>query len=675
MSVRQELLQAFYHDRPLAHWEIFAERHRDGTPAFHDQIISDWHDMGVEYALDLVFRGGGKSTIAEEAIIIMAAFREFRNCVVVGYSLPKAAERVHAIRHEIETNELLRTLFGDLRGQSTWGDNELVLSNGIRILALGRGQSIRGVKFEEARPDIVFIDDVEDEPDVRTPEARQKVWDWVTKALIPACEPPGRRRLRMAATPLHPESTPMRLKKAGVWVTKTIPIYYLDEDGEKQSSWEDRWPIDKVLALEESMRKEGAYQAFLQEYMCLSEAPESKSFKPEMIWVEPRVRTWQATYSMTDPARTTRTTSATTGRVVWSWIGPKLVIWDAIAERWMPDQIIEDLFHVDETYHPVELGFEEDGLNQWALQAIRQEQVKRGHVLPLKPMKAPAGKLDFIRGLQVYFQAREVSFAKELPELKAQLLGFPNGDIDAPNALAYAPRMRPGAPIYDDFGGRNVGEDIRPNGANPVWLVLNATRSVVTGVCLQVLDGAVRVFADYVREGSAAEATFGIVSSARLDVGRDLRLTAGPLHFDRYNNVGLQQAVAKLPAELRNGLEPARGRDVIRRLLQIEKHGMPALMVSSEATWTLRAFTGGYARALQKHGMLADYADEGVYRVLMEGIESFVGLLELGSPDEESHDRFNATTAQGRPYRSMVAGPSVVRESKSDWNTLLRGGR
>jgi hypothetical protein len=605
----------------------------------------------------------------------MAAFREFRNGIVVSYSLQKAQERVHAIRHEIETNDLLRKIFGDLVGPSIWGDSELVLSNGLRILAMGRGQSIRGVKFEEARPDIVFVDDVEDEPDVRTPEARLKVWDWVTKALIPACEPPGRRRIRMAATPLHPDAVSMRLARQPEWHTKIVPIYYLDEDGEKQSSWPARWPIDKVLALERAMIDSGATQAFMQEYMCQAEAPETKLFKVDMMKVEPRVRTWEAAYSMTDPARTTNRKSATTGSATWSWIGTKLVIWDAWAERIMPDEIINRLFSIDEIHHPVAVGFEEDGLNEWALQAIRTEQVKRGHVIPLKPMKAPVGKLDFIGGLQTYFRAGDVQFAKELPDLKQQLLGFPNGAIDAPNALAYAPRMRPGAPIYDDFGARNVSEDLRPSPGSPVWLCLSATRSLVTAVALQVLDGSVRVFADWVREGSPADAVSDVIAQARLDVGRDIRLTAGPTHFDRYNNVGLQQAVSRLPAELRNGVAPDRGRDVVRKLLQIEKHGMPALMVSSSASWTLRAFTGGYCRQLQKHGMLSDEADPGAYKVLMEGIESFVGLMEFGSPDEDGRASFNATTAQGRPYRSMVAGVATVRESKSDWNVLLRGGR
>ena len=538
---------------------------------------------------------------------------------------------------------------------------------------MGRGQSIRGVKFEEARPDMVFIDDVENEGDVRSPDARQKVWDWVTKELIPACEPPGRRKIRMAATPLHPEAVSMRLKKDPSWKVKTIPVYYLDADGEKRSSWPERWPLYRIMEMEVSM----PVQAFRQEYMCEAEAPETKLFKQEMFRIEPRVRTWQAVYSMTDPARTTTKTSATTGRVVWSWIGHELIVWDAVARKWMPNEIIDDLFQVNEQFHPVKMGFEEDGLNQWALQAIRQEQTRRGIVLPLKPMRAPPSKLDFIGGLQNYFMARAVVFANQngLPELTAQLLGFPNGNIDAPNALAYAPRMRAGAPVYDDFGVRNVEEDLRPGEGSQLWLVLNATQAGTTGCAVQFRDGCVRIFADWVREGAADLVVAEIVSQARLECGRELRLVAGPRHFDRYNNVGLVQAVQRLPARIDRGTNPERGQSYIRQLLQRERHGMPALMVAANATWTLRAFSGGYCRVLEKNGMLSSYAEEGEYRVLMEGLESFVGLLELGFGEGEERDRFNAVTPQGRPFRSMMAGANTPRASKSDWNTLLRGGQ
>ena len=681
LTPRQRLIRMYMADRPLAHRVLFGHRRPQGEAPFHAEMIRDFHSP-VPYVLDLVFREGAKSTLAEEAILLMALFREFKNCLIVSSSRELAEERLHAIKHEAETNEDLTRLFGPLIGP-TWADSEIIFPNGRRIVARGRGQSLRGTKFEEQRPDLIFIDDIEgDLAAVSTRDARKKNMDWFTTDLMPAGDS-QKKRMRMAATLLHPESVPAQLERSPVWntlpsgIVHKFPIMYRDDEGEWCSSWPARRPIGSILRLREDYASRGEVDRFNQEFMCLAESPESKLFKPEMIRVEPRIRTWQAVYSMTDPARTTLARSATTGRVVWSWIGPKLVVWDAVARRWMPDEIVADLFWVEGEYRPVWIGFEEDGLNQWALQNIRQEMVKRGVTLPLKAMKAPNAKLSFIGGLQPFFAAREVEFAKPLPDLKGQLLGFPTGDIDAPNALAYALKMRPGAPIYDNFGGRHVAEDLQPAQGRPLWLCLNATRTCVTGVLAQAFDGQVRLLGDCVREGEPAAAALDVLDWARLEAGAhaDLRFTAGPLHFEQYNNVGMRQALSRVPAELRPAVVPERGRPYIRALLATERAGFAAMQVSDKAGWTLNAFAGGYARALMKRGDLAEYAEEGIYRTLMEGLESFLGLLEVGSPDETGSARFNAETAQGRPYRSMVAGDVAVRETKGDWNAPTRGGR
>lgn len=677
LSPRQQLIRMYYADRPLAHRVLFAHRRPQKSPPFHEQMIRDWH--GPErYVLDLVFRGGAKSTIAEEAMLLMALFQEYRNALIVGSSVERAAERLHAIKHEAEANEDLHRVFGDLQGH-TWSDTELVFSNRRRLLALGKGQSLRGSKFEDSRPDIIFVDDLEGElADVATPGAREKNLRWFMGDLIPAGDETT-TRIRMAATVRHLECVPLRVIKEtdGDWVVHKFPIYYLDENGEKVSSWPERFPIETVLKREQQYKRMGLGDDFRQEYMCEADTPEMKLFRGDMIRVEPRVRTWQAVYSMTDPARTTSAKAATTGRVVWSWIGPKLIVWDGLARRWMPDQIINDLFEVHEKWHPVWIGFEEDGLNQWALQSIRQEMVKRGVTLPLKPMKAPVGKIDFIRGLQPFFQAREVEFAKDIPDLKMQLVGFPTGDIDAPNALAYALKMRPGAPMYDGFGGKHVAEDGSIAPGRPVWVCLNASRGCVVAALVQAFDGCIRIVGDAVREGEVGNVAKDIVEWAKLEVGAhtNVRFTAGPLHFDQYNNVGLRQALARIPIELRPSVGSDRGRAVLRAALSRDSRGVPAVQVSQDATWTLNAMVGGYSRALAKGGVLTDYAEEGTYRLLMEGIESFLGLLELGSTDDFGSGRFNAETPSGRPYHSMVAGNVSPRESKSDWNVLLRGGR
>jgi hypothetical protein len=652
LTARQEALIRLGRDRPLAHRFIFAHRHPDTSPAFHDEIIRDWHSP-EENILDEVFRGGAKSTLAEEAIAIMAGFREFRNCLIVGESLPRAQQRLHAIRIEIETNDVYRKLFGDIVGD-VWTDEQLVTSWGSMIQALGRGQSLRGIKHLEQRPDLIFLDDIESRNDVATPEARRKVLDWATLDLFPACDPNHRKRL--AATPLHPESLSQVMKRSKDWITHTYPIKYIDEKGDEQSSWPERFPLEWINKTEQSYRDRGQVQGFNQEYLCLAEAPESKAFKSEMMRVEPTVKTWQATYSMTDPARTTNRGSATTGGAVWSWIGPRLVVWDAWAKRQMPDEIIDDLFRVYEEHHPVFVGIEEDGLNQFLLQPIRQRMVERATTLPLHPVKAPNGKHDFIRGLQPFFKAREVIFARPLQDLQEQLLAFPTGNIDAPNALAYALRMRPGAPIYDAFGVRHIQEDMRPAPGRPTWLCLNATKHIVTGVVAQSIDGMLRVYGDYVREGEPQTVIGRLIQDAQLEFGAGVRLTAGPLHFDQYNNVGMVQAIRRIPREVRIGAEPARGRMALAGLMERSRGYQELLLVAPEARWTLNGLSAGYARALQKGGVLADYAEEGVYRTLIEGLESFAALLELGSTDEDSAATLNAVTHDGRPYRSMMGG-------------------
>ena len=402
--------------------------------------------------------------------------------------------------------------------------------------------------------------------------------------------------------------------------------------------------------------------------MCEAEAPESKPFKKEMLKIEPRVRTWQAVYSMTDPARTVRATSATTGHAVWSWIGPRLVIWDAWGKRLMPNEITDALFQTYEEFHPVHVGIEEDGLNQWLLQPIRMEMVKRGISIPLKPMKAPRNKTDFIRSLQPFFHAREVEFAKPLPDLQDQLLSFPTGEIDAPNALAYALKMRPGAPIYDDFGPKHIIEGMTPLTGHPVWLCLNATHSMVTAMVVQVINGKVRIYADYVREGDAASCIDEIVSLAMLEAGAGLRCIGGPKHFDQYNNVGLRQALKRARIELQRGSPETSGRPYLTSLLQREKQSVPMVAISDAAVWTLNAFSGGYARGLLKQGQLADYAEEGEYRVLMEGLETFVGRLAAGDPDAKDDVKNYAITPDGRRYVSTLPGAAAeLVPLKSGW--------
>jgi hypothetical protein len=134
-------------------------------------------------------------------------------------------------------------------------------------------------------------------------------------------------------------------------------------------------------------------------------------------------------------------------------------VWDGGAEFWKPDEIIEHIFKVNDEYSPVVIGVEVNGLEEFILQPLRQEQLRRGVILPVVALRAPKGKLQFIAGLQPFLQSGDITFAKDISALR-QFHTFPTGKIDFPNALAYALKLRPDV-TYENFSMHNVVETLR----------------------------------------------------------------------------------------------------------------------------------------------------------------------------------------------------------------------
>lgn len=642
---REAVILKLAREPRLAHATLFRHRHPNETPPFHYEIIDDWHGPSPR-VLTMAFRGAAKSTLAEEAMIVMACLRQFKNGIILGENEPRAVERLNSIKHEIETNPYVEELFGDLTGP-TWQERKIVLANGTVIQAFGRGQSLRGAKHLDQRPDLAFGDDMEDDECVATPEAREKFKQWFMKVVLPALAPGY--KFRVAATPLDPQAWSLKLKASPDWLTRSYPIEHVGVNGERQPTWPARFPLGSVDQLKQSFRELGAMEEYQQEYMCEATDPATRTFTEGLIKVEPTVRTWHATYAVYDPARTVKAKSALTGKVVFSWINRKLVVWDADGQMWRPDEIISDIFKVADDYSPVEIGVEETGLNEFILQPLRAEQLRRGTVIPLRALNAPKGKLDFIKGLQPFFKGGEVVFAKELPELKRELLAFPTGKIDALNALAYAVRMRPGQPLYEDFSQTHIVEDVRLNPREPCWLAVNTTAQFTSGVMVQILDGEMHVAADWLREGDAGVSLSDIVAGAGLEAGGAVRVIAGSAHFNTHDTLGLRAAARRIPVELRRGGAAQDGREHIRGLLRQQRRGRAALLVCSRARNTLNAFAGGYARGIDKRGLISDFAVENGYKVLLEGLEGFAAALRSGMAEPDRDVRY-ATSADGRRY-------------------------
>lgn len=683
-----DAVRFFAADRWQAHQILFRHRHPQESAPAHKAIVRLIHSPHPRISIE-GFRGIGKSTLLEEAATIRACYGEFRNMVIVGASYTRAVDRLAAIKREFEINPFIPELFGDMRGP-TWQEGKIVFPDGSCIQALGRDQSMAGIKHFDWRPDAALVDDLEDPNEVRSDPEREETWDWFHETFLPALADPVNSWVRVLGTRRGKGSLPERLEAAAGWRVDKFPVEYPDpESGARTPTWPAFWPLDKIDALAQMYR--GKMDVYAQEYLCQATSARHQDFQSTMIKLVPRTRTWEATYGFIDPASSVNRGSATTGWAVWSWVRNRLIVWGAGADRLLPDQVVALAYRLITDFNLTWLGVERDSLNQFLMQPLRQEQLRRGlGVVPIKPVAAitgtkGGGKNAFIRGLQPFFAAGEVEFAQACPELVEQLLSFPYGPIDAPNALAYAQMLRPGLPVHDDFSEENIVPGLSPTEGKPLFLAGNADNGVVTAALVQRADGELRILADWVCEGSPAELVAEIHAEAALaaESGRweeelvygheqplklplrrevwgrlPLRWIVPARHKDLYQNIGLMQAIRAIP----QGVSPAdggpgngdeRGRAAFGRLLAERQRGRPRVLVSPNARWTLRALTGGYTRLIARGGVAEARPEQSLYRVLMEGIESFaaIGAAAEGAEDDRQPMAFDRN---GVAYRSAM---------------------
>jgi len=205
-----------------------------------------------------------------------------------------------------------------------------------------------------------------------------------------------------------------------------------------------------------------------------------------------------------------------------------------------------------------------------------------------------------------------------------------------------------------------VADDLRAHPKSS-WLALNTDSRCTTAALVQLNEGAIHILADRVAEGEPANHLGDMIQELTLEAGsRRLRLLLPPVHFSSWSPHGLRAACRSLPAEFSRGGDPAVGRNEIIAQLNRLSHGRPALQVSSTARYALNAFAGGYYREVAKSGQLAAEPATNVYKVLMEGIESFAAVLRSARMDEDEQPVNWATTPDGRRYITSRPAPEPL---------------
>jgi hypothetical protein len=82
-----------------------------------------------------------------------------------------------------ESNLRLINDYGKQENYGDWSEKQFIVKAGCSFLAIGAGQSPRGSRNEEVRPDKIIMDDFDTDEDCRNPDTIEQKWKWFESAV------------------------------------------------------------------------------------------------------------------------------------------------------------------------------------------------------------------------------------------------------------------------------------------------------------------------------------------------------------------------------------------------------------------------------------------------------------------------------------------------------------
>ena len=231
------------------------------TAQFHFEMVSLYNSASRSCVV--CPRGHAKSTMARKYILHQILYKKATYVIIGGSSEDMAAQNLRWIRDQICDNKKILEVFGYLKNKDKWADTEFQTNNGIKVTAKGAGQKIRGAN-EKGRPDLIYLDDLEEDEQVSSADRRYKLRRWFTNALLPAKSKKG--RVIITGTILHMDSLLKNISENKVkdhipWQVLWYQAIWKDDDGDEHALWEAHKPLEELQKL-----REVDPQTFAQEY-------------------------------------------------------------------------------------------------------------------------------------------------------------------------------------------------------------------------------------------------------------------------------------------------------------------------------------------------------------------------------------------------------------------------
>ena len=430
---------------------------RDESPQVHVDFLAKRFSSKNEY--DAMPRGFAKTTLNQLVLCIVAAHKLRHFTVVLEKTFTEASEVLNVVRDEFSHNELLRIVYGDGVKRDTDGvfddrnkdaQGDLFIF-GVRFRGKGFNTPVRGLKSLEYRPDLILIDDVEEDTHIRSDEQRRKYRENYAQGIVPAVDVDG--VIKVTGTILHQDSLLQNLiDQFGGTIYKafdpTSPTPHLT------LLWPARWTWERLMDKKAQMEMEGKGSSkFFQEYCNQPVDDLRRDFKQEhlnRLYTPADIKNLALFRTVTiDPAESTKQGSDYTAvAVVDTDQNNNWYVRFIKRYRVNSAELIELMFELHKAWKPNVMGIERKAFADQIKPFLDIKAQETGEFFTVKELEhGGQRKEDRIRGaLQGRFESGKIWFAEGATDdtsiLRGELYDFPFGkNDDLCDALSYTQQL------------------------------------------------------------------------------------------------------------------------------------------------------------------------------------------------------------------------------------------
>jgi len=182
-------------------------------------------------------RGYAKTTFdVTIGIIHDCVYAHEKFVLVISSTSSLSEDKVKAIRDEMDTNSLLKLVYGEMKGPK-WNQDDFVTSTGVRVKAVSPKTQVRGLNDRGNRPTKIVLDDAENSEHVQTQLQREKMRKWFFEDISKL----GTRmtNIKLVGTSLHIDALLEELFKNAGYKNRRYRAVINFSDESAQPLWEE----------------------------------------------------------------------------------------------------------------------------------------------------------------------------------------------------------------------------------------------------------------------------------------------------------------------------------------------------------------------------------------------------------------------------------------------------